>query len=108
MGVILKKGDNTHVRHVRGRETMITEDTVKSIGRKYITLENFGKFHVDTLMEVNGCGVSNKIITDLVKYEYDKKKNAQISKIDSFVRAGGLRSLEESDFAKIYDIIREY
>ena len=50
--------------------TGVEETTVKSVGRKYITINDSRgtKFYRDTLKQVNGCGSPDFLITDIEEY----------------------------------------
>ena len=54
--------------------TGIEETTVKSVGRKYITINDSRgtKFYIDTLKQVNGYGLEDFLITDIEEYNREQ------------------------------------
>lgn len=67
--------------------TGIEETTVKSVGRKYITINDTWctKFHRDTLKQVNGCGLSDFLITDIEEYnrqQFYRNSRSKLSRIN--------------------------
>lgn len=98
----MKKGDVINICTYRG----IVEDTVVSIGRKYITTKKY-KFYVDTLREVNGAGVSAYIIEDLEQFERNILRRKYITDIQFFSRNALIR-LSDEDLKKVSLIFDKY
>lgn len=87
----MKKGEIVYISTRYG----IIREYIKSVGHKYITTERH-KFYTDTLREVDGVGVSAKIIEDIEQYKKDMKRKSDINYIKDIVR-GDLSKLDESD-----------
>lgn len=98
----MKKGDVVNISTGRG----VVEDIIISAGRKYITTKRY-KFHIDTLREVDGVGVSSFIIEDLEEFERNKLRRKYITDIQLFSR-NTLSRLSDEDLKKVNDIFDKY
>ena len=102
----LKKGQKVWVWDNLFKD--IKETTIKSIGRKYITVEGRCsriKFDVNTLSEVNPFGIASFIIPDLEAYNREKYYNELKRKLKYFDWS---QNIEEEDLDAIYKIVKEY
>ena len=101
----LKKGDTVWLWSHLKRKEEIKETTVKSSGTKYITTEYDDriKFDACTLREVNGCGHSAFLITDLVKHKIDNHYKDLISALNNFKWA----ELSRAELDSVSDIIKQ-
>ncbi|WP_236896964.1 hypothetical protein [Clostridium beijerinckii] len=98
----IKKGQKVWVWQDR---CGITETTIKTIGRKYITLEypyNM-KFNIDDLKENNYCGLPAFIILDIEEY----KREQHYDSLKIKLRRTNWDKVKQSDLDKIEEIMKE-
>lgn len=81
----------------------VTKTTVKSVGRKYITVELWNiKFDKETLKEVDYRGLPSFIIPDLDKYNKDNEIGIIKQKLSRYDWC----RLDNDTIEKVYEIMK--
>ena len=100
----ITKGQKIWIWVNRQHGDKVIETTVKSAGAKYITTHYGIKYDAKTLKEVDSRGIPSYIILDLE--EHNKKQDYRM-KLDKLKNIKW-ECLEEDDFNKVYDIVKDY
>lgn len=83
----------------------VQEATVKSVGRKYITLEGINmKFNSETLREVGGVGYGSFIILDIDEYNENQKYLKYRRTLSRF----DWEKMSREDTDKVIEVINKY
>ena len=99
----IKKGQKVWIC-IYKRKTEISETTIKSVGRKYITTDHDDriKFNRETLIEVDGRGYSSYLILDIEEYNTNNYYANIIFKLKKM--DWGIDRVKLDEIAKILDL----
>ncbi|RXI46054.1 hypothetical protein DP145_01560 [Clostridium tetani] len=102
----MKVGDEIWLYKNIGRSSDIVKTTIKSISRKYITVECSPKkkFYIENFQQKDGFGTGDFLIRDIKLYEKRQERKTKLDKILKF----NWKRLNANDLEQVLNIIGSY
>lgn len=102
----MEVGDKIWLHEHIGHSSHIIETTIKSIGRKYITVECSPKkkFYIKNLQQKDDCGISDFLIKDIKQYVEREKRRKKVNKLLRF----NWKRLNADDLEQVLNILSNY